>query len=77
MVMHDYLYAVVDRLPRAWSLPPSGIAGASVEPRAVGDLVILRSRIAVVPEVQRLNTGKADLAWARGRFDEVPAPTAR
>jgi hypothetical protein len=49
MAMHDYLYAVVDRLPRAWSVPPSGIAGASVEPRPVGDLVILRSRIAVVP----------------------------
>jgi hypothetical protein len=49
MVMHDYFYAVVDRLPRAWSVPPSGIAGASVEPRTVGDLVILRSRIGVVP----------------------------
>jgi acyl-CoA synthetase (AMP-forming)/AMP-acid ligase II len=25
-------------------------------------------RIVVVPEVQRLNTGKADLVWARGHF---------
>jgi fatty-acyl-CoA synthase len=37
-------------------------------------------RIAVVSEVQRLNTGKADLGWARGQFGvesrDVPAPTA-
>jgi fatty-acyl-CoA synthase len=36
-------------------------------------------RIAVVPEVQRLNTGKADLGWARRQFGaelrDVPAPT--
>jgi acyl-CoA synthetase (AMP-forming)/AMP-acid ligase II len=33
-------------------------------------------RIAVVPEVQRLNTGKADLGWARRQFGDVAAPTA-
>ncbi|GAA5128325.1 AMP-binding protein [Pseudonocardia adelaidensis] len=35
-------------------------------------------RIAVVPEVQRLNTGKADLGWARRQFGAAaaPAPTA-
>jgi 3-oxocholest-4-en-26-oate---CoA ligase len=38
-------------------------------------------RIVVVPEVERLNTGKADLAWARRQFGaesrDAPAPTAR
>jgi fatty-acyl-CoA synthase len=40
--------------------------------------------VAVVPEVQRLNTGKADLGWARAQFDQqqggerdATAPTAR
>lgn len=35
-------------------------------------------RIAVVPEVRRLNTGKADLVWARRQFgsEAVPAPIA-
>ncbi|GAA0922658.1 AMP-binding protein [Pseudonocardia zijingensis] len=35
-------------------------------------------RVVVVPEVQRLNTGKADLGWARRQFgaEAVPAPTA-
>jgi 3-oxocholest-4-en-26-oate---CoA ligase len=39
-------------------------------------------RVAVVPEVQRLNTGKADLGWAGRQFGrcgarprDVPAPT--
>ena len=30
-------------------------------------------RIAFVPEVQRLNTGKADLRWARGQFEDQDA----
>jgi fatty-acyl-CoA synthase len=41
-------------------------------------------RIAVVPEVQRLNTGKADLRWAGHQFEDreaegrsATAPTAR
>jgi hypothetical protein len=40
--------------------------------------------VAVVPEVARLNTGKADLGWARGQFEglrakeqDATAPTAR
>ena len=49
MVMHDYLYAVVDRLPGAWRPPPSGLSGAPVEAQSTAGLVILRSRLSVVP----------------------------
>lgn len=59
--------------------------GASADPDELGAFVGSRlagykkpRRIVVVPEVQRLNTGKADLGWARRQFGsrDVPAPTA-
>jgi acyl-CoA synthetase (AMP-forming)/AMP-acid ligase II len=50
-------------------------SGARADPDELGAFVGSRlagykkpRRIAVVPEVQRLNTGKADLAWARRQF---------
>jgi hypothetical protein len=49
MVMHDYLYAVVDRLPHSWCGPLRGVAGGLVEARTAADFVILRSRVGVVP----------------------------
>ena len=49
MARHDYLYAIVDRLPRAWSGAPLGIGGAPVEARTVASFLILRSRTGVVP----------------------------
>jgi 3-oxocholest-4-en-26-oate---CoA ligase len=59
--------------------------GAVADPDDLGAFVGSRlagykkpRRIAVVPEVQRLNTGKADLGWARRQFGAAaaPAPTA-
>jgi fatty-acyl-CoA synthase len=57
--------------------------GAAVDPDELGAFVGSRlagykkpRRIVVVPEVQRLNTGKADLVWARGQFEAMPAPIA-
>ena len=57
--------------------------GAGADPGELGAFVGSRlagykkpRRIAVVPEVQRLNTGKADLAWARRQFEARPAPIA-
>jgi len=59
--------------------------GAGADPDELGAFVGTRlagykkpRRIVVVPEVQRLNTGKADLGWARRQFgpDAVPAPIA-
>jgi acyl-CoA synthetase (AMP-forming)/AMP-acid ligase II len=62
-------------------------SGTRVDPDELGAFVGTRlagykkpRRIAVVPEVQRLNTGKADLGWARRQFGaeprDVPAPIA-
>ena len=59
--------------------------GAVADPDELGAFVGARlagykkpRRIALVPEVQRLNTGKADLGWARRQFEigAAPAPTA-
>src|SRR5262245_28988334 len=49
MVTHDYLYAVVDRLPRSWCPPSSGMSGAAVEARTLAGFVVLRSRLGAVP----------------------------
>lgn len=49
MVMHDYLYAVVDQLPRPWCPPSSGMSGADVEARTMAGFVLLRSRLGAVP----------------------------
>jgi hypothetical protein len=49
MAMHDYLYAIVDRLPRAWRGPLPGIGGAPVEAQTVASFLVLRSRIDLVP----------------------------
>lgn len=60
-------------------------AGAAATPDELAGFVGTRlagykkpRRVLVVPEVQRLNTGKADLGWARQQFGTgaVPAPTA-
>jgi hypothetical protein len=44
-----YLYAIVDRLPARWRPPTAGLAGASVVPRRIDDLVILGSLLDTVP----------------------------
>jgi hypothetical protein len=44
-----YLYAIVDRLPGRWRTPTAGLAGASVVPRRVEDLVVLGSLLDAVP----------------------------
>jgi acyl-CoA synthetase (AMP-forming)/AMP-acid ligase II len=56
--------------------------GSSADPDELGAFVGSRlagykkpRRIAVVPDVQRLNTGKADLLWARGQFGAEAAPS--
>lgn len=45
----QYLYAIVDRLPRRWRRPPTGIAGAPVVPRRLEELVLLSSPLDAVP----------------------------
>jgi hypothetical protein len=45
----QYLYAIVDRLPARWRSPTAGIAGGTVVPRRVGDLVLLSSPLDSVP----------------------------
>jgi fatty-acyl-CoA synthase len=59
--------------------------GAGADPAELGAFVGSRlagykkpRRIVVVPEVQRLNTGKADLGWARRQLEsrDAPAPIA-
>lgn len=47
--MIDYLYAIVDRLPGAWRPPRAGLAGASVVPRRVGDVVAITGALDSVP----------------------------
>jgi hypothetical protein len=49
MAMQDYLYAVVDRLPRTWNDHLSGLVGVPVQTTTLHDFVVLRSRLAVVP----------------------------
>jgi hypothetical protein len=44
-----YLYAVADRLPDAWCPPPAGVGGGPVIAHHVGGLVLLASRVEVVP----------------------------
>jgi acyl-CoA synthetase (AMP-forming)/AMP-acid ligase II len=67
--------AAVVSLERGRSASPDEL-GAFVGSRLAG--YKKPRRVVVVPEVQRLNTGKADLQWARGQFgaEAVPAPTA-
>jgi 3-oxocholest-4-en-26-oate---CoA ligase len=57
--------------------------GSGADPDELGAFVGSRlagykkpRRVAVVPEVQRLNTGKADLVWARRQLEAMPAPIA-
>ncbi len=45
----EYLYAVVDRLPRRWRAPARGVAGAPVVVRRVEDLVAVFSLLGTVP----------------------------
>ena len=47
--MNQYLYAIVDRLPERWRPPTAGLAGASVVPRRVDDVVVLGSLLDAVP----------------------------
>jgi hypothetical protein len=45
----EYLYAMVDRLPRRWRAPARGVAGAPVIARRVEGLVAVSSPLAAVP----------------------------
>lgn len=45
----EYLYAVVDGLPRRWRPPARGVAGAPVGARRVEDLVAVSSRLPAPP----------------------------
>ena len=47
--MTHYLYAVVDRLPGRWRPPAAGIAGTSVVPRRLHDVIVLGSLLDHVP----------------------------
>jgi hypothetical protein len=47
--VNHYLYAIVDRLPERWRPPTAGIAGASVVPRRIDDLVVVSSLLESVP----------------------------
>jgi hypothetical protein len=47
--VNRYLYALVDRLPPAWSRPSNGIGGAAVVPQRVDDVVVLSSTLESVP----------------------------
>ena len=49
MPVNQYLYAIVDRLPGRWRPPTAGLAGASVVPRRVDDLVVVASLLETVP----------------------------
>jgi hypothetical protein len=44
-----YMYAVVEGLPGTWHPPPAVIAGASVERRPLGPLLVLGSTLDAVP----------------------------
>jgi hypothetical protein len=45
----DYLYAIVEGLPRRWRPPPSGVGLAPVVARVVRNLVVIASAIDAVP----------------------------
>lgn len=47
--MRDYLYAIVDRLPRAWQAPCAGVAGAPVLARRLSGVDVVCSPLEVVP----------------------------
>lgn len=47
--MRHYLYAIVDRLPRAWPVPRSGVAGAPVETRRLAGFDVVFSPVDDVP----------------------------
>jgi hypothetical protein len=49
MAMQDYLYAVVDRLPRTWNPHLPGLVGVPVQATTIDDFVVVRSRLGVVP----------------------------
>jgi len=49
MAMLDYLYAIVDRLPRAWNGHLPGLAGVPVQATPAHDFVLVRSRLGAVP----------------------------
>ncbi|MHA6622962.1 AMP-binding protein [Pseudonocardia sp. DLS-67] len=58
--------------------------GATVDPDALASFVATRlagykkpRRVVFVPEVQRANTGKADLGWARRQFEDQHTVPAR
>jgi hypothetical protein len=45
----EYLYAVVDRLPRRWRAPGRGVAGTTVRARRIEDVVAVSSRMIALP----------------------------
>jgi hypothetical protein len=47
--VRDYLYAIVDRLPRAWEAPPAGVAGAPVLARRLCGVDVVCSPLDAVP----------------------------
>lgn len=47
--MRDYLYAIVDELPRGWRAPREGVAGAPVVARRVSGLHVVCSPLRDVP----------------------------
>ncbi|MBI4593211.1 MAG: GvpL/GvpF family gas vesicle protein [Candidatus Rokubacteria bacterium] len=49
MASHDYLYAIVDGLPRRWRPPAAGVGGGPVVARAIGDLTLIVTPLAVPP----------------------------
>jgi hypothetical protein len=47
--MYEYLYAAVERLPRAWRPPSAGFCGAQPASRRVGDVVVITNRVDALP----------------------------
>jgi hypothetical protein len=47
--VNHYLYAIVDRLPARWRPPAAGVAGASVVPRRIDEVVVLSSLLESMP----------------------------
>jgi hypothetical protein len=45
----DYLYAIVEGLPRSWRPPASGVGPAPVVARPVRDLILIASAVEAVP----------------------------
>ena len=50
----DYLYAIVQGLPRRWRPPASGVGAATVVARSVRDLVLITSVIDAAPRRTRM-----------------------